>query len=89
VGLHVLPCRRALAIDGCSTRSDRSERIYTAAHDLFRVRLVSTAVDRKLAIIRDSCAALYEEASGGRAAAMEFAVVLLIAVEITLALLRY
>ncbi len=63
-------------------------RVYTAALDLFRVSLVSAAVDRKLAIIRDTYAALYEEASGGRAAAMELAVVLLIAAEIVLALLR-
>ena len=64
-------------------------RIYTAALDLFRVRMVSAAVDRKLAIIRDTYAALYEEASGGRAAAMELAVVVLIVAEIVLALVRH
>ncbi len=63
-------------------------RIYTAALDLFRVQMVSTAVDRKLAIIRDTYAALYEEASGGRAAAMELTVVVLILAEIVLAVLR-
>ncbi len=63
-------------------------RVYTAALDLFRVSLVSAAVDRKLAIIRDTYAALYDEASGGRAAAMELTVVLLIVAEIVLALLR-
>ena len=63
-------------------------RIYTAALDLFRVQVVSAAVDRKLAIIRDTYAALYDEASGGRAAAMEFAIVVLILVEIILALLH-
>ena len=63
-------------------------RIYAAALDLFRVRVVSAAVDRKLAIIRDTYAALYEEASSGRAALMELAIVVLIVVEIVLALLR-
>ena len=63
-------------------------RIYTAALDLFRVQMVSTAVDRKLAIIRDTYAALYEEASGGRAAAMELIIVVLILAEIVLAVLR-
>jgi hypothetical protein len=61
-------------------------RIYAAALELFRVSAVSAAVDRKLAIIRDTYTALYEEASAGRAALMEFAVVLLIVVEIVLAL---
>ena len=64
-------------------------RIYTAALDLFRVRTVSAAVDRKLAIIRDTYAALYEEASGGRAAAMELTIVVLIIAEIVLALVRH
>ncbi len=61
-------------------------RIYSAALELFRVRVVSAAVDRKLAIIRDTYTALYNEASGGRAAAMELAIVVLILVEIVLAL---
>lgn len=64
-------------------------RIYAAALDLFRVRVVSAAVDRKLAIIRDTYAALYEEASSGRAALMELAIVVLIVAEIVLALLRH
>ena len=63
-------------------------RIYAAALDLYRVATVSAAVDRKLAIIRDTYAALYDEASGGRAAAMELAVVVLIVVEVVLALLH-
>jgi hypothetical protein len=41
-------------------------RIYTAAHDLFRVASVNVAVDRKLAIIRDTHTALYDEASAAR-----------------------
>ncbi len=63
-------------------------RIYTAALDLFRVRTVSAAVDRKLAIIRDTYAALYDEASGGRAALMELAILLLIVIEVVLAVMR-
>lgn len=64
-------------------------RVYAAALELFRVPTVGAAVDRKLAIIRDSYTALYEEASGARAAFLEVVVVALIALEIVLALLRY
>ena len=64
-------------------------RIYAAALDLLRVPTVSAAVDRKLAIIRDTYAALYDEASGSRAGLMEFLILLLIAVEIVLALVRH
>ncbi|MDR3537541.1 MAG: hypothetical protein P4L71_13675 [Acetobacteraceae bacterium] len=61
-------------------------RVYGAALELFRVSAVSAAVDRKLSIVRDTYAALYEEASSGRAAVMEAAVVVLICVEVGLAL---
>ncbi len=61
-------------------------RVYAAALELFRVQPVSDAVDRKLAIIRDTYAALYDEAASGRAGFMEALVVALIAVEILLAL---
>ncbi len=64
-------------------------RIYTAALDLFRVPVVSAAVSRKLSIIRDTYAALYDEASGGRAAAMEMAIVVLIVIELVLAVIRH
>jgi hypothetical protein len=64
-------------------------RVYAAALDLFRVSKLGEAVDRKLAIIRDTYAALYEEASSRRAEALEIAIVLLIAFEIALALLRH
>ncbi|MDQ2803567.1 MAG: hypothetical protein M3Y41_13150 [Pseudomonadota bacterium] len=64
-------------------------RIYAAALDLFRVQTVSAAVERKLAIIRDTYAALYEEASSGRAELMEMAVLVLIAVEVALAVFRH
>jgi hypothetical protein len=61
-------------------------RVYAAALDLFRVRAVSDAVDRKLAIIRDTYAALYDEAASSRAGLMEGAIIALIVVEILLAL---
>jgi hypothetical protein len=61
-------------------------RVYTAALDLFRVKLVSGAVDRKLAIIRDTYQALYDESASARAGLMEAAVVVLILVEIVLAI---
>ncbi len=63
-------------------------RIYAAALDLFRVASVNGAVDRKLAIIRDTYTALYDEASAARAALMEAAIIVLIGIEIVMALLR-
>lgn len=63
-------------------------RVYAAALDLFRVKPVSEAVDRKLAIIRDTYQALYDESASGRAGLMEAAVVVLILVEIVLAVWR-
>lgn len=62
-------------------------RIYAAALETFRVRTVSAAVERKLAIIRDTYAALYDEASSSRAELLEGAILLLILVELVLALL--
>ena len=64
-------------------------RVYAAALELFRVPTVGAAVDRKLAIIRDSYSTLYQEASAARAALMETVIVVLIAVEIVLALVRH
>jgi hypothetical protein len=61
-------------------------RIYGSALELFRVSTVSAAVDRKLAIVRDTYAALYEEASSGRAAVMEMAILILICLEVVLAI---
>jgi uncharacterized Rmd1/YagE family protein len=43
-------------------------------------------VDRKLAIIRDTYQALYDESASARAGLMEAAVVILILVEIVLAI---
>ncbi|HUM07576.1 MAG TPA: hypothetical protein VLT37_01735 [Acidocella sp.] len=59
-------------------------RIYAAALELFRVHAVGTAVDRKLAIIRDTYAALHDEASSARGELLEILVVVLIALEIVL-----
>lgn len=63
-------------------------RVYGAALDQFRVPRLGAAVDRKLAIIRDTYGALYEEASSRRAELLELAIVLLIVFEIALALVK-
>jgi hypothetical protein len=63
-------------------------RIYSAVLDLFRVPAVTAVVNRKLAIIRDTYAALHDEAFGSRAGFMELLIILLIALEIVLALLK-
>jgi hypothetical protein len=63
-------------------------RIYASALELFRVKTVSAAVDRKLAIIRDTYTALYDEASSRRSELLEVLIVLLIVAEIVLALVR-
>jgi hypothetical protein len=64
-------------------------RVYAAALDLFRVPRLTAAVDRKLAIIRETYTALHDEAQGSRAEIMEAAILLLIMVEIILALVRH
>ena len=64
-------------------------RVYAAAIELFRVRSVSAAVDRKLAIIRETYMALHSEAAGARAELLEIAILVLIAVEIVLSLLPH
>ncbi len=64
-------------------------RIYAAALELYRVPLVSAAVNRKLAIIRDTYAALYDEANTSRSVLMEMAIILLIVMELVLAVLRH
>jgi hypothetical protein len=63
-------------------------RIYAAALELFRVATVSAAVDRKLSIIRDTYTALYDEASSSRSGLLEIIIVVMIAVEIVLAVIR-
>ena len=64
-------------------------RVYGAAMELFRVPNVSAAVDRKLAIIRETYTALHSEAAGARAELLEIAILVLIAVEIVLSLMRH
>ena len=59
-------------------------RIYAAALELFRVHAVGTAVDRKLAIIRDTYTALHDESSSAPRELLEILVVVLIALEIVL-----
>jgi hypothetical protein len=61
-------------------------RVYGAAMELFRVPNVSKAVDRKLAIIRETYTALHSEAAGARNELLEIAILVLIAVEIVLSL---
>jgi hypothetical protein len=64
-------------------------RIYASALALFRVPLLGAAVDRKLAIIRDTYTALYDEASSSRAELLELAIIALIIIEIVLALMSF
>ena len=63
-------------------------RIYAAALELFRVPTVNAAVDRKLAIIRDTYSALYDESSASRTELMELLIIILIMAEIVIALVR-
>ncbi|HEY4040915.1 MAG TPA: hypothetical protein VGM32_03620 [Rhodopila sp.] len=63
-------------------------RIYAAALDLYRVPTVSAAVDRKLSIIRDTYTALYDEAHASRSEVLEIIILVMIAVEIVLAVVR-
>jgi hypothetical protein len=64
-------------------------RICSSALALFRVPLLGAAVDRKLAIIRDTYTALYDEASSSRAELLELAIIVLIIIEIVLALMSF
>lgn len=63
-------------------------RVYAAALETFRVRAFSVAVDRKLAIIRDTYSALYDESSASRTELMELLIIILIVAEIVIALVR-
>jgi hypothetical protein len=63
-------------------------RVYAAAIDLMRVPKFGDAVDRKLAIIRETYTALQSEAESSRAELLEIAVIALIATEILLSLLH-
>lgn len=64
-------------------------RVYASALDQFRVASVTAAVNRKLAIIRETYTALYEEAAGARAEWLEISIVALIVVEVVMALMRH
>jgi len=64
-------------------------RVYAAAIELFRVPNVTMAVDRKLAIIRETYTALQSDAAGSRAELLEIAILVLIAIEIVLSLLPH
>lgn len=63
-------------------------RVYSAALEQFRVASVSAALNRKLAIIRDTYTALHDEASGARGALMEAAIIALILIELVLAIVE-
>ena len=63
-------------------------RVYAAALEQFRVAAVTAAVNRKLAIIRETYTALYDEAAGARAELLEIAIVVLIMFEIVMAFVR-
>ena len=63
-------------------------RVYAAALETLRVPKLSAAVDRKLAIIRDTYTALYDEASATRAELLEITIIVLIVVEIVMAIVR-
>jgi hypothetical protein len=64
-------------------------RVYSAAIELLRVPRFGDAVDRKLAIIRDTYGAFQSEAESSRAELLELAVIALIMTEILVSLLRY
>lgn len=60
-------------------------RIYGSALELYRVPAWTASIDRKLALIRDTYTALYDEAVATRTELLEAAIVLLIVLEIVLA----
>jgi hypothetical protein len=62
-------------------------RLYSAALGVLRVRIWREGVDHKLALLRETFAMLHADADSERAAALEWAIVLLIVFEIVMALL--
>jgi hypothetical protein len=64
-------------------------RVYLAALGILRVPTVSSSVQRKLGIIRDTYTALFDEASGARGEVLELAIIILIVIEIGIALIRH
>jgi hypothetical protein len=63
-------------------------RVYAAAIDTLRVPAIGAAVDRKVAIMRDTYTALYSESHANRAEMLEISILVLIALEIVLSILR-
>ncbi|HEX8778188.1 MAG TPA: hypothetical protein VF738_08710 [Rhodanobacter sp.] len=63
-------------------------RVYTTTLESFGVPALRAAVDRKLAIIRDTYAALYDEAAVSRAGLLELTIIVLIGVELFMAMFR-
>jgi hypothetical protein len=64
-------------------------RIYAAALEVFRGAIWRRGIDRKLAILRDSYQMLDAESRAHRAEMLEVVIILLIAFEIVLSLIRY
>lgn len=64
-------------------------RIYAAALELFRGRTWRSGIERKVAIVRDTYMMLNAESLARRSEMLEIVIVLLIAFEIALALLRH
>lgn len=64
-------------------------RVYGTTLELFDVPALAVDVDRKLAIIRDTYAALYNEAAVSRAGLLELTIIVLIAVELLLPVFRH
>jgi hypothetical protein len=64
-------------------------RVYAAAIELFRVPDASAAVDRGLAIVRETYTALQFRRPGGCAELPKAAILALVAVEIILSLMRH
>lgn len=60
-------------------------RVYSSALELFRVRHWAASIDHKLALIRDTYTALYDESMATRAEWLEAAIVILIVLEILMA----
>lgn len=63
-------------------------RVYASALELFRIRYWTASIDRRLALIRDTYAALYDEAVATRAELLEATTVALILFEIVMAFVR-
>ncbi|SEO31643.1 hypothetical protein SAMN02800692_0193 [Luteibacter sp. UNC138MFCol5.1] len=62
---------------------------YAKALELLQVPALGSAVDRKLAIVRDTYAALYDEAAASRAGLLELIIIALIALEIAMTIARW